>query len=114
VDLVKGRSRNARAKVNKSILIDFPEMAGFLGVSTRRIRRHRFEMEKSGVIGLHNYQGRLLSVWPPPRKSWGATGRGAGLIRGGNELMYSDRQVKSDFHSKKGRLKCLLKGRKGV
>jgi hypothetical protein len=49
------------------ILIDFPAFASFLGISVRRIFRHRHAMEAAGAIENHFYQGRFYSVALPHR-----------------------------------------------
>ena len=51
--------------MDKKILIGFPEMAGFLGVSIRRVFQHRQAMRAVGAIEDHIYKGRLYTVSAP-------------------------------------------------
>lgn len=48
-----------------NILIGFGDFARFLGVSTRKVFRHREAMRATGAIEDHSYQGRLYSVAAP-------------------------------------------------
>jgi len=48
-----------------NILIGFGDFAEFLGVSIRRVFRHREAMQAAGVIEDHIYQGRFYSVCCP-------------------------------------------------
>jgi hypothetical protein len=52
-------------QVNKRILINFSDFAAFLGVSVRKVFKHRAAMRKLGVIETHCVQGRLYTVSCP-------------------------------------------------
>jgi hypothetical protein len=61
-------------QASPKILIGFGDFAGFLGVSIRRIFRHRQALRSVGAIEEHFYKGKIYSVALPDRltKSWKA------------------------------------------
>lgn len=52
-------------QVKPKILISFSAMAAFLGISARKLFRHRSAMRAAGVIEDRFHQGRLYSVALP-------------------------------------------------
>jgi hypothetical protein len=71
-DIQSGALMNGTARMNNKaakILIGFEGFADFLGISTRKVFRHRHAMKAAGVIGRHAHGGRFYFVALPAKLS---------------------------------------------